>query len=68
MKPSWRKPAGTFMILALIAIWAILVASLADTIVGWPVLAQMAFYLVTGVIWIGPLGPLLRWIETGRWR
>lgn len=68
MTPSWRKPAGAFIILALITVWAVLVASLADTVTPWPVLAQTVFYLLTGLIWIAPLKPLLCWMETGRWR
>ena len=67
-EPSWRKPAGIFLILLLIAAWAALIASLAGAIGGWPVLAQALFYLVTGIIWIAPLKPLLRWMETGRFR
>ena len=67
-QPSWRKPAGIFAILGLIAIWAALVASLAPTVGEWPVLAQALFYLVAGIVWILPLKPLLRWMETGRFR
>jgi hypothetical protein len=65
-EPSWRKPAGIFAILALIAVWAVLVASLAGTVGEWPVLAQALFYLVAGLAWVIPLKPLLRWMETGR--
>jgi hypothetical protein len=32
----------------------------------WPV--QAIFYLIAGIVWILPLKPLLRWMETGRWR
>ena len=67
-QPSWRKPAGIFAILGLIAIWAALVASLAPTVGEWPVLAQALFYLVAGIVWILPLKPLLLWMETGRFR
>ncbi len=66
--PSWRKPAGTFAILALIGVWAVLIASFADAVGRWPVLAQALFYLVAGIAWILPLKPLLRWIETGRFK
>ena len=66
VEPSGRKLAGIALIVALIALWALLVASLADTTGQWPVLVQALFYLVTGIIWIAPLKPLLRWIETGR--
>ena len=66
IEPSGRKLAGIALLLALIAAWALLVASLSGTVGEWPVLAQALFYLVSGVIWIAPLKPLLRWMETGR--
>ena len=68
MTPSWRKPAGALALMLLIAIWAVLIASLSPIVEQWPVLAQMAFYALTGIIWIAPLKPLLQWMETGRFR
>ncbi len=68
IEPSGRKLVGIAGLLALIALWALLIASLADTVGDWPVLVQAVFYLVTGIIWILPLRPLLRWMETGRFR
>jgi predicted membrane channel-forming protein YqfA (hemolysin III family) len=65
-RPSWRKGVGILLILLLIALWAVLVASLSGTVSRWPVLVQALFYLLTGLIWIAPLKPLIRWIETGR--
>ena len=62
-EPSWRKPAGIFAILALIALWAVVVASLSGTVERWPILVQTLFYLVSGLVWIVPLKPLLRWME-----
>ena len=67
-EPSWRKPTGIFGILAIIVVWAALVASLAAFVEKWPVLIQAIFYLVAGIAWIVPLKPLLRWMETGRFR
>lgn len=67
-EPSWRKPAGIFAILALIAVWSVAVASLSGTVGDWPVLAQALFYLIAGIGWILPLKPLLQWMETGRFR
>ena len=64
-EPSWRKPAGIFGILAYITIWAIIVASLSGLVGGWPILIQAIFYLVAGIIWIAPLKPVLKWMETG---
>jgi hypothetical protein len=63
MKPSWRKPFGALLILAYICIWAGLVTSQADWIsqLAWPL--QALAYCIAGIVWIAPLGPLLRWIE-----
>ncbi|TCP34975.1 DUF2842 domain-containing protein [Sphingomonas sp. BK235] len=68
MTPSWRKPVGMLAILLLIALWCVAIASLSGVIGRWPALGQLGFYLVTGIVWITPLKPLLRWMETGRWR
>ena len=68
LPPSWRKPAGIFAIIGLIIVWSALVAPLASPISRWPILAQLLFYLVAGLAWIVPLKPLLRWMETGRFR
>ena len=67
-QPSWRKPAGIFLILLLIAVWAFLVVTVAEWLEGaaWPLLAL--YYSSAGLVWILPLKPLLRWMETGKWR
>lgn len=67
-EPSWRKPAGMLLILLGIAVWAGLVLSVSDYILtlAWPL--QAVFFTVAGLIWIAPLKPLLRWMETGAWR
>ena len=67
-RPSWRNGAGIAGILLLIVLLAVLVASFSSVVGRWPVLAQALFYLVIGVVWIAPLKPLLRWMETGRFR
>ena len=67
-KPSWRKGAGIAAILLLIALLAVLVASFSGAVGRWPMLVQALFYLVIGIIWIAPLRPVLRWMETGRFR
>lgn len=68
MTPSWRKPAGALLIVALIVLWAVLITSFSAAIGTLHPLAQAAVYLVTGIVWIAPLKPLLRWMETGRWQ
>ncbi|HEX7875239.1 MAG TPA: DUF2842 domain-containing protein [Sphingobium sp.] len=69
-QPSWRKPVGMFIILALIALWAVLVGSLSGPIGGLPMIVQVLVYIFLGLIWIWlvPLRRLLAWMETGRWR
>ena len=62
-EPSWRKPAGVFAILGLIALWAVIVVSFAGIVERWPILVQALFYLATGLVWVLPLKPLLRWME-----
>ena len=66
--PSWRKPVGTLGILAYMTAWAVAVASLSGLLGTWPILVQALFYLIAGIIWIFPLKPVLRWMETGKFR
>ncbi|WP_084584569.1 DUF2842 domain-containing protein [Sphingomonas azotifigens] len=68
MNPSWRKPAGALAIVGLILVWVVLVASFSGQIGRLPILVQTLVYLALGIVWILPLKPLLRWMETGRWR
>ncbi|MCF8708310.1 DUF2842 domain-containing protein [Rhizorhapis sp. SPR117] len=68
MNPSWRKPAGMFLILGIIAVWAVIVASMVHYISMLPGIVQMVVYAVAGIVWILPLKPLLAWMETGKWR
>lgn len=68
MEPSWRRLAGIFAILLLIAFWAVLIATFANRIGRLPILVQAMFYLIVGIAWIAPLKPLLRWSQTGQWR
>ncbi|WP_312487496.1 DUF2842 domain-containing protein [Sphingomonas sp.] len=66
MTPSWRKPAGMLLIVAIIIAWAALVASLSGVVGGWHWALQLVFYVVAGIVWITPMKPLLRWMEGGR--
>lgn len=67
-EPSWRKPAGIFLILFIIAIWAILVLLASPLIERLPFLVQALVYVAAGIVWILPLKPLLAWMETGKLR
>ena len=65
---SSRTVIGIVLILLLIVVWAAFVASLAQVVGGWPILVQASFYLIMGIVWIIPLKPLVRWIQTGSFR
>lgn len=65
--PNWRMPAGIFIILGLIAALGVCLASFANAIASLHWAAQLPVYLIAGIVWIAPLKPLLRWMETGRW-
>jgi hypothetical protein len=67
-EPSSRKLVGIALILLLIVAWATLVAAMARFVGGWPILVQAPFYLSVGLIWIVPLKPFVRWMETGSFR
>jgi len=68
MNPSWRKPAGIFIMIGLITVVAVLVGSFTRQISALPGVAQGMIYTFAGIIWIAPLRPLLLWMETGKWR
>lgn len=67
-QPAGRKLVGIALILLLIVFWAAFVASLAHIVGQWPILVQAPFYLIMGIAWIIPLKPLVRWMQTGRFK
>jgi hypothetical protein len=68
MKPTWRKPFGMFLILAMIIFWSWVIASFSAEIGRLHVILQIAVFAVTGILWIAPLKPLLLWMDQGKWR
>ncbi len=68
MKPTWRKPFGMFLILAMIIFWSWAIVSFSTEIGRLHIILQIAAFAVTGILWIAPLKPLLRWMELGKWR
>lgn len=67
MNPSYRKPFGVLAIILGLAAYVILVVGLSDPIGRLHVLVQAPIYLALGIVWVFPLKPLIRWMETGRW-
>ena len=68
LEPTWRQPFGIVLILAWVVCWCVVVASVGGLIVHAPWWALVPYYVAAGLVWILPLKPLLRWMETGRWR
>lgn len=68
MSPSGRRLGGIVLILLLIAIWCALVVTIAEWMGDMPWPLAILFYLVAGTAWILPLKPLIRWMQTGKWR
>jgi hypothetical protein len=68
-QPSWRKPAGIFLILLLIALWAVGAVMLAEAL-ALPPLAEALLLIAAGFawLWVLPMKRLLRWMELGRFR
>lgn len=66
--PSTRSVIGIFGVLALIAAWAVIVASFSAEIGRLWFPLQLLIYIVAGVVWIFPAMPIMRWIVSGRWR
>jgi hypothetical protein len=65
-EPSIRKPLGVLLILGIVLMWTVIVVSLSPWIAQTPWPVQAVIYLVAGIVWILPLGRLLRWMEAGR--
>jgi hypothetical protein len=68
VEPSWRQPVGIALILLLITGWAVLIVSASAWLDGLPRWIQIFYYLFGGLVWIAPLRPFLRWMETGSFK
>jgi uncharacterized membrane protein len=59
-----RKLIGTMVLLVFLGCYALVVASIASgRITTAPPLAQFAFFLVGGLVWVLPAGLLVRWMQ-----
>ncbi len=63
---SLRRPLGILGLLLFLAVYALVVAWLAEPVLGLHPLLQAPIWLVLGVAWVFPMRPVLIWIETGR--
>ncbi len=64
METRTRKAIGCFVLLAYLAAYALLAASLGAALASaLPAWGELAYYAVAGIIWILPLRPLFRWMN-----
>ena len=64
MRVRTRKLIGMVVLLVFLGCYALVVASLASgRIITAPPLAQFAFFLVGGLVWVLPAGLLIRWMQ-----
>ncbi|WCT71981.1 DUF2842 domain-containing protein [Sphingomonas naphthae] len=69
MNPTWRKPAGMILIIAIITLWCAVVVTVADA-AALPTWAALLLYVGAGIawLWLFPMRRILYWMEHGRWR
>ena len=66
MNPRTRKALGCFVLLAYLALYAALAATLGAYILAHaPHWAALIYYVVAGIIWVLPLKPLFAWMNRG---
>ena len=66
MDSRTRKAVGCLALLAYLAMYALLAASLGVALSpALPPWAQLIYYAFAGVIWIFPLKPLFAWMNRG---
>jgi len=61
-RPASRSLYGMLILIFGLGVYAFLVAAGGDLLIETPMAVQVIYYLVTGVIWILPVGKLLRWM------
>lgn len=67
-RPPLRKLIGYLALVTLIGGYALVVGLTLARIGRLPLYIEAPLYLIAGVAWIVPAGPLLTWTQTGRWR
>jgi len=64
MSGRLRKLVGTVALLVFLALYTWLAAAIGSgRVVEAPALAQAAYYLVAGLLWVVPAALLIRWMQ-----
>ena len=61
-KPAARSIYGMLILIVGLTTYAFVVAAGGDLLIGTPMAIQVIYYLITGIVWIFPVGKLLRWM------
>jgi len=61
-RPASRSLYGMLILIFGLGAYAFLVAAGGDLLINTSMAVQVIYYLITGVIWILPVGKLLRWM------
>lgn len=63
MTRPWRKLAGTVLLIAIVAIYALVASAVATAwLAGAPAWAHLLYFLATGALWVLPAMALIRWM------
>lgn len=66
MQMRTRKAVGCFALLAHLAVYAVIAATVGSALIPLlPFWAEPVFYALAGIIWIFPLKPLFGWMNRG---
>ncbi|KCZ94412.1 DUF2842 domain-containing protein [Hyphomonas johnsonii] len=60
-----RKIVASLVLLAFIAVWIFVAATVGSATSAWPRWTLPLFYIVAGFGWILPIRPLFRWMNSG---
>ena len=66
MSSTLRKLIALIGIFVIIGVWIAVMTVIGASIVGWPGLAQLVFYIFAGVLWVVPCKPILEWARKVR--
>ena len=61
-RPANRSIYGMLIIIFGLSAYAFLVAAGGDFLIETHIAVQVIYYLITGIVWIFPVGKLLRWM------
>ena len=59
-----RKIIASIIMLAFLALWIFLAATIGTQLTGAPGWLQLIFYIIAGFTWVLPLRPLMRWMNS----